>query len=96
MPIISDAWDGLDELFRPGDEILLAEGAEDVVRILHNLREPWRRAIAAAAQARVLAGAPPPSGRKRARGLSPRGRVAPRRLATAGRRLTCSTRCPAP
>jgi spore maturation protein CgeB len=55
VPIISDAWDGLDELFRPGDEILLAEGAEDVVRILHNLREPRRRAIAAAARARVLA-----------------------------------------
>ena len=38
VPIISDAWDGLDELFRPGDEILPRRRRRPV-RILHDLRE---------------------------------------------------------
>jgi spore maturation protein CgeB len=50
-PIISDAWDGLDALFRPGREIALAEGAADVLRALGD----DGRAIAAAARRRVLA-----------------------------------------
>jgi spore maturation protein CgeB len=33
-PIISDRWDGLDKLFEPDAEIMLAEGADDVVAAL--------------------------------------------------------------
>lgn len=33
-PIISDRWSGLDQLFAPGREIMLADGAEDVIAAL--------------------------------------------------------------
>ena len=54
-PVISDMWEGLDTLFAPGEAILTARRAEDVVAILSHLTEPRRRAIAEAARARVLA-----------------------------------------
>jgi spore maturation protein CgeB len=54
-PIISDAWDGLDTLFRPGREILVARTARDVIAYLTELSEPDRQAIAARARRRALA-----------------------------------------
>jgi spore maturation protein CgeB len=54
VPIVSDVWDGLGDLFRPGEEILLAETSEDVARILRDCSEGRRRGIAHAARARVL------------------------------------------
>jgi spore maturation protein CgeB len=53
-PIISDRWDGIDEFFVPGEEILLADSAEDVVCILDSTSERARRRIGAAARRRVL------------------------------------------
>lgn len=53
-PLISDWWDGLDDLFVRDREILIAETAEDVLRRLHDLSEGERRRIARAARARVL------------------------------------------
>ena len=50
-PIISDKWDGLDRLFVPDSEILLADAAEDV---LAALERPDAAAIGRAGQARVL------------------------------------------
>ena len=55
VPIISDWWEGLDTLFRPGAEILIARTAEDVLGALRTMPEGRRRAIAQAARARVLA-----------------------------------------
>ena len=55
VPIISDWWPGLDELFRPNEEILIARGPDDVLRVLRDMPETRRRAIADAARARVLA-----------------------------------------
>ena len=55
VPIISDWWPGLDELFEPDAEIMIARSTEDVLRILQTMTEPRRRAMAAAARARVLA-----------------------------------------
>ena len=52
--IISDAWAGLDTLFQPGAEVLLAETRHDVLRHLEDLTAEQRTAIAAAARARVL------------------------------------------
>jgi spore maturation protein CgeB len=52
-PIISDAWDGLDELFEPEHEILIARDADDVLRYLRDLGDGERRAIGARARARV-------------------------------------------
>ncbi|HJU26113.1 MAG TPA: glycosyltransferase [Rhodanobacteraceae bacterium] len=55
-PIISDAWPGLDTLFEPGREILIAREARQVLYWLRDMPSKRRRAIGAAARARVLAG----------------------------------------
>jgi spore maturation protein CgeB len=54
-PIISDIWDGLETLFEPGREIVLALGADEVLTALRRADEPARRAMADAARARILA-----------------------------------------
>jgi spore maturation protein CgeB len=54
-PIISDVWDGLDTLFRPTREIVLADAADDVLEVLRRVSEPARRAMGEAARARILA-----------------------------------------
>jgi spore maturation protein CgeB len=53
-PIISDIWDGLDTLFEPGREIVLAESSERVLDVLRAAQEPAREAMAQAARARIL------------------------------------------
>ena len=55
VPIISDWWPGLDELFEPGAEILIAREPGDVLTALRTMPEARRLAMAAAARARVLA-----------------------------------------
>lgn len=55
-PIISDWWPGLDELFRPGEEILIAHGGGDVLAALRSMPEARRLAIGAAGRARAMAG----------------------------------------
>ena len=55
VPIISDAWPGLEELLTPGREILIAHRAADVVRYLSEVGAHERASIAAAARRRVLA-----------------------------------------
>jgi spore maturation protein CgeB len=54
VPVISDRWDGLDSLFAPGREIMLADGAEDVIGLLTDGADP--AAIGRAARERVLHG----------------------------------------
>lgn len=54
VPIISDVWDGLDRFFRPGEEILFAQRAEDVLDAL-SLSDVELHRIADAARTRVLA-----------------------------------------
>jgi spore maturation protein CgeB len=54
VPIISDKWRGLDSLFTPGREILVVEGARELVQLLSQLPEERRREIAAAAHQRLL------------------------------------------
>jgi spore maturation protein CgeB len=51
VPVITDAWAGLDSFFEPGREILVARDADDVAR---HLRE-GDRAVGRRARARVLA-----------------------------------------
>jgi spore maturation protein CgeB len=53
-PIISDRWPGIEEFFTPGEEILLADTADDVLRIMRSMPERERRAIAQRARERVL------------------------------------------
>ncbi|HVV70404.1 MAG TPA: glycosyltransferase, partial [Verrucomicrobiae bacterium] len=51
-PIISDSWEGLEQFFSPGSEILTAQGAGDVLRVLE-MSEADLSKISAAARERV-------------------------------------------
>ena len=53
--MISDRWPGIDHFFTPGEEILLPETTEEVVEIVRTTHPDDRRAIGAAARARILA-----------------------------------------
>jgi spore maturation protein CgeB len=55
VPVISDRWEGLDRIFAAGEEILIADSSEDVLRCLEEVGEEERQAIAARARQRVLA-----------------------------------------
>jgi spore maturation protein CgeB len=55
VPVISDEWDGLETFFVPGEEILVAREAHDVLLILANTSDDARRAIGRRARGRVLA-----------------------------------------
>jgi spore maturation protein CgeB len=55
VPVISDAWQGLDAFFVVGAEILVAEDGEDVRRALTDIGDSHRRAIGRRARRRVLA-----------------------------------------
>ncbi|RNI29723.1 glycosyltransferase [Rufibacter immobilis] len=53
-PIISDYWDGLDEIFEFGKEILVSYSAEDTLNFLIDLPEEERLAIGERARQKVL------------------------------------------
>ncbi|MDA9420774.1 MULTISPECIES: CgeB family protein [Bradyrhizobium] len=53
-PVISDRWPGIETIFEPSREILLASTARDVIEILRDLPEERRRSIAESARRRVL------------------------------------------
>jgi spore maturation protein CgeB len=55
VPIISDWWEGLDQFFEPGREIIIARDADQVLQCLRDMTETQRQQIAASARARVLA-----------------------------------------
>jgi spore maturation protein CgeB len=54
VPVISDDWPGLDEVFVPGEEILIAHDSDEVVGILDEVDEPRRTEIGGRARERVL------------------------------------------
>jgi spore maturation protein CgeB len=54
-PIISDRWEGLDALFEPGREIVLADTSRDVLEVLRGGEESERSAMAEGARRRILA-----------------------------------------
>jgi spore maturation protein CgeB len=53
VPVITDYWDGIDAFFRPGEEILVARGADDVVAAVSRSPEDLAR-IGHAARERTL------------------------------------------
>jgi spore maturation protein CgeB len=55
-PIMSDRWAGIETLFAPGREIVLADTTDDVLSVLTDWPEPKRCALAEAARRRVLDG----------------------------------------
>lgn len=52
-PVLSDRWDGLGSCFRPGRDILLPDGSNEVVQILRDMPETRLRAIGTGGAARV-------------------------------------------
>jgi spore maturation protein CgeB len=56
IPIITDAWPGLEEFFVPGEEILVASTSGDTLHWLQTIDPPAAREIGARGRARVLAG----------------------------------------
>lgn len=86
-PIISDAWEGLDTIFDPDREIILAEAADAVLAALRNLPESRRQALGAAGRARILAGH---TAAHRAAELEALLRSTPPRSATPSHQVTVS------
>jgi spore maturation protein CgeB len=56
VPVISDRWEGLDSLFEPGREILLADSADQVVEQLRSTDAATATRMGRAARWRVLHG----------------------------------------
>jgi spore maturation protein CgeB len=54
-PIISDRWDGLEEIFEPGKEILIVDSGQDVLEILREISPDEAARIGAAGREKVLA-----------------------------------------
>jgi spore maturation protein CgeB len=54
-PIVSDWWNGLDELFVPGREILIANNAADSLRFLQEMSDSERTVIGVRARQRAVA-----------------------------------------
>jgi spore maturation protein CgeB len=54
VPIIGDPWPGLETVLRPGEEILVAESAEEALAILRDTSAEAREKLAAAARRAVL------------------------------------------
>jgi spore maturation protein CgeB len=54
-PIISDHWDGLETLFEPGLEILIARSSREVLEWIRDIPEDERRALGERGRTRVLA-----------------------------------------
>jgi spore maturation protein CgeB len=54
VPVISDAWRGLDEFFTPGEEIFVCRTSEEARRCLAELPEDLRRRVGENARRRAL------------------------------------------
>jgi spore maturation protein CgeB len=55
VPILSDAWAGLETILKPGEEILVADGPEEALALLREATAEARERLAAAARRAVLA-----------------------------------------
>ena len=53
-PIVSDSWPGMEDFFTPGEEILLASTADEVIHILRDLSHEEAQRIGEAARDRTL------------------------------------------
>lgn len=54
VPVISDRWQGIEEVLTPGREVLIADSADDVVSALHPDREAMLRDMGALGRERIL------------------------------------------
>ena len=56
VPVISDRWQGIEELFAPDRDIILADGSETVVEALENIEAEAAARMGRSARARVFDG----------------------------------------
>lgn len=54
VPIISDYWEGIESIYQPGTELLIAENAQQVLDYFNNIPEEERRQIGKNAREKVL------------------------------------------
>ena len=54
VPIISDYWDGIETIFEPGKEILIAKTSHEVLEYFRNISEEERKQIGENARQKVL------------------------------------------
>lgn len=54
VPVISDYWEGLDQFFKPGEDILISRSAEDTLRYITSMTDDERRMIGKNARQKVL------------------------------------------
>lgn len=54
VPIISDYWDGIDSIFEPGKEILIAKSASEVSEYFRSISEEERKSLGECARQKVL------------------------------------------
>ncbi len=54
IPVISDFWEGLDEFFKIGEEILVSKSAEETIYFLKNYSESNRKQLGENARRKVL------------------------------------------
>jgi spore maturation protein CgeB len=52
--VITDAWDGIEQFFEPGEEILVAANGDDVVDLMRSLTWTQAEKIGQAARQRAL------------------------------------------
>lgn len=55
VPIISDYWEGIDSIFEPGKEILIAKQASEVMEYFRSISESERKKIGENARKKVMA-----------------------------------------
>lgn len=53
-PIISDYWEGLDQFFKPGEDILISRSAEDTLRYVSSMSDDERIAVGENARRKVM------------------------------------------
>jgi Glycosyl transferases group 1 len=63
-PIISDSWDGLDQFFKPGKEILVAKSADQILDYLVEIPDRELQVMGAQARARCSRRTRPPIARR--------------------------------
>jgi spore maturation protein CgeB len=54
VPIISDRWPGIEQFFKPSEEILIVDDSQQVTQLLEELPDERRRNVAAAARRRLM------------------------------------------
>jgi spore maturation protein CgeB len=88
-PIISDEWAGIEAIFRPNEEIVIARESADVIDCLRSMSDAERHRLAANARARAIA---EHSGARRAEQLERYIEAASRRHVKPGKRAQVAIR----